>query len=425
MPPRRRPRNETEDYVPRRKLTGQRAVDSFSSMIHHVQTRLKPNQSPYAHHVPPHEYYARCIVPSFATTLCPATALCTQWVNTSFHPDTRATKARVTFTNLHWSSTGRRLLASTARGELLLYNGHSFGLELQTVAHEEGRAIRSLAWGATNDLIVSGDDHGSMKLWLPTLVLLGELQTNHRSVCEIGWAPTERKIVTCGADGSGRVWDLSTLSKGGHSAGEEDVRLEGHGGEVFTVDWHPFQALIATGSNDRDIRLWDPRTAARGSLATLSGHSQPVSCVRWHHGGQYILSGGKDCCAKLWDIRTMKEMVSFVGHSRDITRVQWHPTHHNLFVTAGLDGSVLYWLMNEARGAIRSDGVREVSHYFASMESAQDKFRDVPMGINDLAFSPTGNLLATCAMDVRYWHRNKPGAVEEADRGQEAMDSLI
>ncbi|CUG88836.1 WD40 repeat-containing protein, putative, partial [Bodo saltans] len=427
---RRRPRQDAEDYAPRKKVQGQRPVDTYAASIRHIQSRLRHKNTPFEFHVPPHAYYSHDLLPAFATPQCPATALCTQWVNTSYHPDTRSQRARISFFALKWAPTGRRLLASTGRGEFLLINGHNFGLEVKTVAHDEGRACRALAWGRSNDLILSGDDNGTVKMWLPTFVVVSEFQTNHKAVREISTPPTEMKFVTAGQDGSARIWDTeacasatSSSSSPSASTVEEETKLEGHGGDVCTVDWHPFQALIATGSQDRDIRLWDPRTAASGSIATLQGHAQALTSLRWHHHGNYLLSGGRDCMARIWDLRMAKEVSSYHGHSKDVLKVHWHPTHHNLFVTAGLEGSVLYWLMNAHEGTLRNDGAYDVVKYLAQMEEAHEKFRDTPNAINDIAFSPTGHVLATCSADVRTWHRNKPGALEEQQRGHD-MDNI-
>lgn len=319
----------------------------------------------------------------------------------------------------------------------MLINGHNFGLEVKTVAHEDGKACRALAWGNRNDLILSGDDQGTVKMWLPTFVVLSEFSTNHRGVREMCWSPGELKFVTCGQDGSAKVWDTercatASASSSGGPAGvennvEEVAKLEGHGGDVATVDWHPFRALIATGSQDRDVRLWDPRAASAGSIASLQGHHEAVTSVKWHHSGQYLLSGGRDCMARLWDLRMVREMTSYHGHSKDVLKVRWHPTHRDLIVTAGLDGSVLYWTMNANEGELRNDGARDVVQFGARIELAHDQFRETPNAINDIAFSPTGHVLATCSFDVRTWHRNKPGSLEEKERGLdgEAIEALV
>ncbi|KAG8340559.1 WD domain [Trypanosoma vivax] len=420
QPPRTRQQRgqDFEDYVPRRKIHGQRTVDFYSSAIRHVTTRLKHRNTPYGHHVAPHPYWSKDMLPAFSTPFNPSTALCTQWVSTSFHPDARGNYTRLPLANLKWAPNGRRLLCSTGRGEFLLFNGHSFGVEVKTVAHEDHRQCRAITWGNISDLIISGDDAGVLKLWLPNLVLIAEFDSHHRAVREVTWAPLEGKFCTCGQDGSARVWDTNAVGTNPEHAREE-VKLEGHGGDVVTVDWHPFNSLILTGSHDRDCRLWDPRTASCGSIAALQGHAQSVNCARWNPNGTTILSASKDCTVKLWDIRMVQEIVSFEAHSKSVERVEWHPHVPDLFVSAGADGNIMYWMVDACEGTQRQDGVNVVIHETAMVENAHDRFRDLANPVNAVAWSPLGNVLASCSTEVKYWHRNIPGALEEKERGEE------
>lgn len=428
---RRRPLQDDEEYAPRRKVHGQRPVDFYSPAIQHVLTRLLPKLTPYSYHVAPHEYYTKDLLPARETAFNPTTALCTQWVNTSFHPDARDSRMRIAIFGMQWAPNGRRLLCTTNRGEFLLFNGQSFGVEVKTVAHEDNRACRALAWGPRSDLILSGDDGGSMKLWMSNFVFLAEFDSSHRVVREVSWAPTEHKFVTVGQDGTGRVWDLNAVGTnanatgGGDGAGREEAKLEGHGGDVTSVDWHPYRSLIATGSQDTTCRLWDPRTAASsGSVAALHGHGQDVSCVRWHPDGRTLLSASKDGAIKLWDIRKAQpELIRFHGHVDGVEKVAWHPSVPDLFASTGTDGKIIYWMVNECAGT-PVHGVLESIKDAATVEAAHDKFHDKANPVFNLAWSPLGNILSSCGTEVKYWTRNKPGALEEKQLGGGDADIL-
>ncbi|KAK7200642.1 WD-40 repeat protein [Novymonas esmeraldas] len=430
--PRRRFRDyDPEEYAPRRKIHGQRPVDVYSPAIQHVLTRLVPRRTPYSYHVAPHEYYTKDLVAASVTHYNPSTALCTQWVNTSYHPDSKGGRIRTPLYGLQWSPSGRRLLCSTGRGEFVLFNGQSFGVEVKTVAHEDNRPCRAIAWGRRHDLILSGDDAGKLKMWMSNFVFMAEVDTSHRAVREITWAPLELKFCTAGQDGSARVWDTNAVGSAHTSAASaaadgtergvlEEVKLEGHGGDVTTAHWHPYRALIATGSQDTQCRLWDPRTASRGSIAALHGHSQTLTCVRWHPDGRTLLSASKDGTVKLWDIRkTQPEVRRFTGHTDAVDKVDWHPTVSDLFASTGADGSILYWMVAEGDGSM-VHGVEEVSRDAAAIEAAHEKFRDKPNPVHCVAWSPLGNMLASSGHEVKYWTRNKPGALEEKERGGES-----
>lgn len=58
------------------------------------------------------------------------------------------------------------------------------------------------------------------------------------------------------------------------------------------------QSVIVSGSRDFTIRLWDARVGGE-SLSSLEGHRGEVSTVQWHGNGHFILSAGRDNQAKV------------------------------------------------------------------------------------------------------------------------------
>lgn len=439
-----------EDFTPRKRNEGQRPVDFFTPAIHHVKTRMYRRNSPFSYHVPPHPYYCNALLPARVTADNPATAICTQWVNSS-HLQAGGHGPREQFCAIEWAPDGRRLLCSTTRGAFYLFNGHSFATETRTTAHEGERAVRALAWGKTTDLIVSADEAGVVKLWQKSLVMLAQFNSNssqqqsvagansggapaadedqtRNAVRDVAFAPGEAKFVTCGKDGFARVWDTNTVGTngGGSGAVQEEVRLEGHGNDVQSVDWHPTKSLILSGSSDNAAKLWDPRAGRTAAcLATLDSHAQVVLCARWcPSGGNEFLTSHKNGTIALWDLRRLKEVATFMGNhsSREVPRVAWHPTHSRLFTSAGADGSLVTWVIDPAGTTAqrRSDGVAEVITPAAHIPFAHDRNGIEARPINAIAWSPLGHLLASAASEVKYWHRNKPGAEEETVRSGEA-----
>lgn len=406
----RGPRQEDVEFVPTKRTRGQRAVDMFGSAIRHRANRPYTTQ-PYAAHVPPHEYYGKDLVPASRTPYMPAAALCTQWVHTANYPDASQRfggppRRRGYFTTMVFSTSGRKILAAVSNGEFVVYNGHSFGVEHKTTAHEDNKPIKALAWGPVSDAVLSGDEGGTVKLWGANFHLAAEFDSNQRAVRAVDWAPSERKFCTAGQDGSARIWDAERVAG---AAGNPDVetKLEGHGGDVQAVRWHPSRALLATGSQDRHCRLWDPRKGVDNTLAVLGAHDEPITSVAWHPGGHdwLIATGGRDSTARVWDTRMLKELHRFVGHTGDVNGVAWHPTNPTLLATCGADGLLAFWNTTQS--------THDVTKWSAAVHRAHDQVRDKPNSITCLAWSPLGHILATAAGEVNIWARNKPGAVEE------------
>src|SRR5690348_5294474 len=86
------------------------------------------------------------------------------------------------------------------------------------------------------------------------------------------------------------------------------------------------------------------------------GHKNTVLQVKFNRNGNWLLTASRDQSIRLFDIRTMKDVQTFKGHKREVTgassshllltlsALAWHPFHEELFVSAGFDGSILFWL---------------------------------------------------------------------------------
>jgi WD40 repeat protein len=283
----RRPRGPAQqdaDFAPLKRSRGQRPVDYYSSAIRYLQ------MAPYVHPsvsmvVPPHDYYAKDVLPPLATPFNMSTAICTQWAHTAHYPDTQRNlergfpRRRNIFTNAVWAPSGRKLLCTVSNGEFIVFNGQSFGVEHKTTAHEDGRMCRAAAWSGLTDAVLTGDDAGIVKLWGSNLQVAAEFDCNQRSIRAVEWAPSEKRFCTAGQDGSVRIWDTERVAaSAAGTAPEVESKLEGHGGDVICVKWHPTKALLATGSQDKCCRLWDPacrrRQPAGGTAGPLRARHQ-------------------------------------------------------------------------------------------------------------------------------------------------------
>jgi polyadenylation factor subunit 2 len=434
----RRPRGPAQqdaDFAPLKRSRGQRPVDYYSSAIRYLQ------MAPYVHPsvsmvVPPHDYYAKDVLPPLATPFNMSTAICTQWAHTAHYPDTQRNlergfpRRRNIFTNAVWAPSGRKLLCTVSNGEFIVFNGQSFGVEHKTTAHEDGRMCRAAAWSGLTDAVLTGDDAGIVKLWGSNLQVAAEFDCNQRSIRAVEWAPSEKRFCTAGQDGSVRIWDTERVAaSAAGTAPEVESKLEGHGGDVICVKWHPTKALLATGSQDKCCRLWDPRAGVDNQLAVLQGHSEPVTSIGWNPCGNewQLLSAGRDSMVRLWDARMLQQLCVFAGHTADVNGVAWHPTVPNLFASVGADGLLAYWNADAATPATNgTNTTAEVSKWAGAVTSAHDQVREKPNPISGLAWSPLGHVLATFSLEVNIWTRNKPGAVEEIRyQNEDAADVII
>eukprot|EP00759_Apiculatamorpha_spiralis_P034968 PhF_6_TR36028/c0_g1_i1/m.52226/K15542/PFS2; polyadenylation factor subunit 2 len=402
--PARRPRDDDEaDF---RKVSGAKSSDYFCNIITLLQTR--PYRNPrHFWSVPPLPSASKDLLPANHILDNPLSAVCTQWINTIYN---RIPKVR--FTEVGWFPGGRRLLCSNTKGDFSLWNGHSYSKEYQTVAHENV-PCHALCVAQVNDLILSGDDYGRIKLWQSNLNLVGVFQAHTsggKAVKEVVFSPSEEKFATASKDGTAKVWDTNEQ--------KTDTRLEGHGADVNGISWHPTYALIATASSDKQIRLWDPRAAKdRNCVGRIDGHADVVTRVRFNmKNDNRLLSCSKDKTIRLFDLRTLSQTDLFHGHSGDVTSIEWHPQHENLFASTSLDMTLAFWIVNFGESTLAKEGRDMVNKWVAAVPKAH------PLPIVGAKWHPLGHVIATTSLDGRLWTRNKPGTEAEV-RYSETMDT--
>ena len=315
------------------------------------------------------------LLPASSYRHCPASSFSTKFVHVSTN------KIRCSVNNALWTPGGRRLLTGCQSGEFTLWNGMSFNFETIIQAHD--KPVRGMTFSNNDTWLLTGDDGGIIQYWTTTLNKAKRLYDAHReSVRGISFSPTDLKFASCSDDTTVKVWDFAQ--------GKVEHQMSTHGGDVKAVEWHQTKSLLASGSKDSLVKLWDPQ--AGREIATIHGHKNTVSCLQWHANGNWLLTGGRDQVLKLFDLRTLRELETYRGQNKDVTNVKWHPVHRDLFVSSGMDGSVMFWQANTNTPLAAIKGAHEYA-------------------IWGLAWHPMGHVLATSSQDntTKFWARNRPG----------------
>jgi len=106
-----------------------------------------------------------------------------------------------------------------------------------------------------------------------------------------GVAVHGKLVVSCGEDGTVRVWDLASRRQI-HS-------YRGHTGWVFATAISADGEVVASGGDDGMIRLWRRHTGE--PVGVLVAHTRRVRSLAFARAGRLLVSGAEDGQVCLWD----------------------------------------------------------------------------------------------------------------------------
>ena len=225
------------------------------------------------------------------------------------------------------------------------------------------KAIRSLSITPDGQILASGSDDKTIKLWqLTTGQKLGTLRGHSKSVCSIAISADGQILASGSEDKTIKFWQLSKglqigsitlgnwfsgdegcvysiaispdgqiLASLSHSGtvklwqmktGQEIYRLKGDTSWIQAIAISPDGQILAGGSGDT-IKLWHLKTGR--CLPPLKGHKSWVRTVAFAPDSQVLASGSDDATIKLWDVKTRQELCTLTGHTRSVYSIAFSP----------------------------------------------------------------------------------------------------
>lgn len=178
-----------------------------------------------------------------------------------------------------------------------------------------------VAWHPRGELLASCSYDDTIKLWVNDgdewvcAQTLGGSGIGHTStVWGIAFDSQGKRLASCGDDLTVRVWHC------GFNGSQPNFKLEStitgyHERTVYSVDWSQ-SGLLATADGSNCIKVFqqsmhydgamDPNAPpASWHLAShvRQAHDLDVNCVRWHPSRQHLLaSAGDDGTVKIWRV---------------------------------------------------------------------------------------------------------------------------
>ncbi|XP_071722577.1 transcriptional corepressor LEUNIG-like, partial [Rutidosis leptorrhynchoides] len=100
--------------------------------------------------------------------------------------------------------------------------------------------------------------------------------------------------------------------------------------------------LLAIGGHDKKAMLWC--TESFNMKSTLEEHSQWITDVRFSPSVSRLATSSADKTVRVWDVDNPGySLRNFMGHSRNVMSVDFHPTKEDLICSCDNNNEVRYW----------------------------------------------------------------------------------
>ncbi|MCF4968672.1 WD40 repeat domain-containing protein [Nostoc sp. CMAA1605] len=141
-------------------------------------------------------------------------------------------------------------------------------------------------------IIVVGQNGGMITAWnLEFQDEIYQVRGHKLKVKSLAFSPQDNILASGSEDTTIKLWKSTT--------GELISTLGYHLDSVNSIVFSPDGQILASGSDDCTIKLWD--VYRRKEIAVLTGHTKAVTSVSFSPDGRTLVSGSKDKTIRLWE----------------------------------------------------------------------------------------------------------------------------
>jgi len=274
-------------------------------------------------------------------------------------------------------------------------------------------AVLSLAFSPDGTVLASTGDE-VLKLWdVNEKKLYKSLYGHLNNAHALAFSPDGKHLVSGGKNNLVKLWNANR--------GEETGPLFTLRSNVNILVFSPDGTILAAAGGDSAIKLWSMEQ--QQELGVLRGHVSAVSALDFSPDGRILMSGGGDSTVRFWSVDRRDVIGSFTEHDAGVLSVGFSPDGQ-LAASASLDGTAKIWSLKRDDMVLTLDldeiegeqvafspdsslvgvGVFAPKIVPAFLFDTADgemlaRLMRHSVRINDIAFSPDGTQLATCAED--------------------------
>ena len=233
----------------------------------------------------------------------------------------------------------------------------------------ESQFVGPLAFSSIGECFVSTTTDGALHIWDANRWEKQDTLHRHTDGIEaLAFHPDGKVLVSASRDGTALVWDVGRRSfvtslslvwpsspnvyKGDEKEIERRLKVarsnsqKGRASEVWSVTFSACGTLLA-GSRTNEIRLWDATTYETRMVILPPKESKRPFVLAFTPCSRYLVSGTwwgftDKVSIRLWDVTTGENVHTFWGHSSDVQDLAFSPDG-DLLASAGYDGAILLW----------------------------------------------------------------------------------
>jgi WD40 repeat protein len=288
-----------------------------------------------------------------------------------------------TFRGMKFSRDGQRVVICSDDGLIRIYNLPQL-LAAAATTSADSHCIQVLrghtnwvfssAYSPDERRMASASADGTVRIWDLTSGECLHILAHEHWVIQVLFSPDGRQLIVSGMSATIYVWDAGS--------GQLINTLSGHSDWVWSIDTSADGNTLISAGEDRTIRVWN--LSAGTCYTVFRAHQDRIWSISLASDGRHFVSGGEDRTISIWDLQQVKCVKTLSGYGNWIKSIAFVP-QRGWLASCHRDGGIRLW---------NWQSLTCIHTLFGHLDA-----------VPTLAVSPDGRYLASGSLDgtIRIW----------------------